>query len=365
MSNAIQNKVVTVVGARPQFIKAAPVSVALRKADIPEYLIHTGQHYDYGMSQAFFDDLELATPDVNLGIGSGFPGRQTGTMLSEIEAVLAEQKPASVVIYGDTNSTLAGALAAVKLGLPICHVEAGLRSFNRAMPEETNRVLTDHCSDLLMCPTERAVRNLNQENIASGVHLVGDTMLDAVRVYGERAEQQSTILSDLNIASRGFALLTVHRPSNTDEPENLRAILEAAVELDMPVVFPIHPRTRAPLEGLSGAYTEKLARSGGAVIDPLGYFDMLKLLRHAAVVLTDSGGLQKEAYFLATPCVTMRDETEWLETVESGWNRIVGPSTPAIVEAVGRGDWPDGNPPALFGDGHAADLIVEIIGSSE
>lgn len=365
MSSTNQMRIATVVGARPQFIKAAPVSEALRTAGIREFFIHTGQHYDHGMSQAFFDDLGLPAPDVNLGVGSGSAGWQIGSMLCELEKVLAEQDPAGVVVYGDTNSTLAAALAAVKLGLPLCHIEAGLRSYNRTMPEETNRVLTDHCSDLLMCPTERAVRNLNQENIASGVHLVGDTMLDAVRVYGERAEQQSTILSDLNIVSGGFALLTVHRPSNTDESENLRAILEAAVELDMPVVFPIHPRTRAPLEGLSGAYAEKLARSGGAVIDPLGYFDMLKLVRHAAVVLTDSGGLQKEAYFLATPCVTMRDETEWLETVESGWNRIVGPSTPAIVEAVGRGDWPDGNPPALFGDGHAADLIVEIIGSSE
>lgn len=351
-------RIVTIVGARPQFIKAAPVSKALRAAGHQEILVHTGQHYDYGMSKIFFEELNIAEPDVNLEIGSGSHGSQTGQMLIHIEQVLLAEKPDRVLVYGDTNSTLAGALAACKLHIPIAHVEAGLRSFNREMPEEHNRVLTDHCADLLFCPTRTAVDNLAHEGITKGVHRVGDTMYDAVLQFAEIARQRSTILQDLEIEPKEYLLVTVHRPYNTDSPENLQAILSAFGELDEPIVFPVHPRTLKMLKTFNlNSKIENLK-----LIEPVGYLDMLMLEQNARLILTDSGGMQKEAYFFAVPCVTLRPETEWVETVEAGWNVVVGASTPYIINAVRdihcelrRGS------NNSFGDGDAATRICNVL----
>jgi UDP-N-acetylglucosamine 2-epimerase len=352
-------KVVTVVGARPQFIKAAPMSRALRRQHT-EVLVHTGQHYDYGMSQVFLDELDMPEPDVNLGIGSGSHGRQTGEMLIGLEQVLTAQRPEWVLVYGDTNSTLASALAAAKLGIPIAHIEAGLRSFNRAMPEEHNRVLADHCSDLLFCPTQTSVDNLGREGITRGVHRVGDVMYDAALEHGATARQRSTILDQLRLTPRGYALATIHRPYNTDDPSRLQEILAALGSLDLPVVFPIHPRARDRL-GLLGNPQSAIRNLKSA--DPLGYLDMLALEQAAALILTDSGGVQKEAYFFGVPCVTLRPETEWVETVAAGWNRLAWGDTAVILNAA-RGPWPSEPPPPIFGDGHTAERIVGILSAS-
>ncbi len=351
-------KVLTVVGARPQFIKAAPVCHVLREAGHTEYLVHTGQHYDYGMSQIFFDEMGIPAPDVNLEIGSGSHGRQTGQMLAAIEAEILAQRPDWVLVYGDTNSTLAGALAAVKLHTPVAHVEAGLRSFNREMPEEHNRVLTDHCADLLFCPTQTAVDHLAHEGITQGVHLVGDTMVDAVLQFSRRAAERSTVMEQLCLTPKGYALATVHRPYNTDVPENLASILGAFSELDMPVIFPVHPRTRKKLEdlGLAGAGNVRL-------IEPVGYLDMLLLEQNARFILTDSGGIQKEAYVFAVPCITLRPETEWVETVEAGWNVLAHADRDAIVAATAR-SWPQSAPEPIFGDGRAAESICRTLAGS-
>jgi UDP-N-acetylglucosamine 2-epimerase len=350
-------RVATVVGARPQFIKAAPVSSALRSAGHREILVHTGQHYDHGMSAVFFDELAIPEPDVNLGIGSGSHAAQTGRMLEAIERVLLDERPDAVVVYGDTNSTLAGALAACKLGTPLAHVEAGLRSFNRAMPEEHNRVLTDHCAEVLLCPTVTAVRNLAREGITAGVHLVGDTMYDAVVRFADVAAARSTALEDLRLEPRSYALATVHRAYNTDDAETLRRLVGALEALPTTVVFPVHPRTRARLAQLGLDPASEQLR----LIEPVGYLDMLVLERNARVVLTDSGGMQKEAYFLGVPCVTLRPETEWVETVEAGWNVVAGTDPGAIVAAAARTDWPVPPAPAVFGAGDAADRIVNIL----
>lgn len=350
--------ILTVVGARPQFIKAAPVSNAIRAAGHREFLVHTGQHYDYGMSQIFFDELQIPQPAINLEIGSGSHGQQTGQMLMRLEKVIQAQQPDWVLVYGDTNSTLAGALAAVKLGTPVAHVEAGLRSFNRTMPEEHNRILTDHCADLLFCPTQTAVDLLAKEGVIQGVHLVGDTMFDAVQQFSEIAAQRSTILDTLNLTPRGYLLATIHRPYNTDEPENLRTILAAFAELDEPVIFPVHPRTRKKIADLG-----LLEGSSAQVrmIEPVGYLDMLVLERNARLILTDSGGIQKEAFFFAVPCVTLRPETEWVETVETGWNVLVHADRAKIVAAVKEHIWPADAPPHIFGDGHASERIVRTL----
>jgi UDP-GlcNAc3NAcA epimerase len=355
-------KILTVVGARPQFIKAAPVSKALRAAGHHEFLVHTGQHYDYAMSQVFFDELGIPQPDVNLGIGSGSHGRQTGEMLMRLEAVIQEQQPDWILVYGDTNSTLAGALAAVKLHVPVAHVEAGLRSFNRAMPEEHNRVLTDHCADLLFCPTQTAVDNLAREGITQGVHLVGDTMYDAVLQFGELARQRSRILETLGVTPRRYLLATVHRPYNTDNPENLRSILLAFVECGETVIFPVHPRTRARL---AEAGLLEMLQSAPQVrlIEPVGYLDMLMLEQNARMILTDSGGMQKEAYFFAVPCVTLRPETEWVETVEAGWNVVVGADKNKIILAVSENIWPTEEPQPVFGRGSASLQITRHLNS--
>jgi UDP-N-acetylglucosamine 2-epimerase len=354
--------ILTIVGARPQFIKAAPVSQALR-ARHREVLVHTGQHYDASMSGIFFAELGIPEPDVNLGIGSGSHGQQTGRMLIAIEEVLLRERPDCVLVYGDTNSTLAAALAAVKLGVSVAHVEAGLRSFNRAMPEEHNRVLTDHCSDLLFCPTQTAVDLLAAEGLTAGVHLVGDVMVDALRQHADLARQRSDVLARLDLLPKGYLLATVHRPYNTDVAENLHSIFAAfggiCLQSGHPVVVPLHPRTRAQMDGLGLA-----APAGVRLIDPVGYLDMLALEQAAAIILTDSGGIQKEAYTFAVPCITLRPETEWVETVQAGWNVVVGADRDAIIKAATQRWWPDGAPPPTFGDGHAAQRIADVIESA-
>jgi UDP-GlcNAc3NAcA epimerase len=356
-------KVVTVVGARPQFVKAAPVSKTLRR-DHTEVLVHTGQHYDRALSDLFFEEMAIPRPDHELGVGSGSHGRQTGQMLIGIEEVLLAERPDWVLVYGDTNSTLAGALAAVKLGIPVAHVEAGLRSFNRAMPEEHNRILTDHCADLLFCPTQTAVDLLRSEGVTAGVHLVGDVMYDAALQFAEVARQRSTILAELDLTPKSYALATLHRPYNTDDPDRLREVLAALDALEMPVILPLHPRTRARLAGMDRLQTAqgKLQTTDCNLqfVNPVGYLDMLALEQSAALILTDSGGVQKEAYFFAVPCVTLRPETEWVETVATGWNRLAWGDA-AVVVAAARGPWPVDPPPPVFGNGHAAEQIVRLL----
>lgn len=353
-------KVLTIVGARPQFIKAAPVSKVLREAGHIEYLVHTGQHYDHNMSQIFFDELQIPAPDINLNIGSGSHGKQTGKMLAGIEEVILEQKPDWVLVYGDTNSTLAGALAAVKLHVLVAHVEAGLRSFNKKMPEEHNRVLTDHCADLLFCPTQTAADNLAQEGIVDDVHVVGDTMYDALLQFSEIAKHASTILADLRVQARQYLLATIHRPYNTDIPENLRSILDALREIDEPIVFLAHPRTRKKIEELGWEFQTGKQRGQMMMIEPVGYLDMLMLEQNARLILTDSGGLQKEAYMLSVPCITLRPETEWIETVHAGWNVLVSTDRNRIVEAIHHFA-PSHEQSLLFGDGQASERIVHLL----
>lgn len=356
-------KILTIVGARPQFVKAAMVSHQLRATPgMVEVLVHTGQHYDEGLSDVFFEELAIPCPHHHLGVGSGSHGRQTGRMLEAIELVLLDERPETVLVYGDTNSTLAGALAAAKLHIPIAHVEAGLRSFNRAMPEEINRVLADHTADLLFAPTDAAVANLRREGISNGrIRQVGDVMYDAVLHFSAMARERSKILDRLGLESKGYVLATVHRAENTDDPERLRAIFDglALVSRALPIVLPLHPRTRAALRraGRLDSLLEQVRP-----IDPVGYLDMLTLTAHACLVATDSGGLQKEAFFCSVPCVTLRDETEWLELVEAGWNRLCPPLEPATVAACLRAALgTTGGQVALYGDGKAAHAIVDIL----
>ena len=352
-------KILTVIGARPQFVKAAPVSKALRAAGHEEFLVHTGQHYDPQMSQIFFDEMGIPEPNVNLKVGSGQHGWQTAQMLMGIEKLLIEEKPDYILLYGDTNSTLAGSLAAVKLHIPIVHVEAGLRSFNRKMPEEHNRVLTDHASDLLFCPTKVAAKHLANEGITKGVHIVGDVMYDAVLGFIELSESKSTLLKTLNIAPNDYYLTTVHRPANTDNSKNLMAIFEAFRRLDESIIFPVHPRMRGKIAGLIDNIEEFAPKL--KLIKPVGYLDMLSLAKNAKTILTDSGGLQKEAYWLETPCITLREETEWVETVEIGWNTLVGANKDKILSAANNLNTPK-EKPSIYGDGHAAERIVKILG---
>jgi UDP-GlcNAc3NAcA epimerase len=346
-------KVVTVVGARPQFIKAAPVSAALRQ-QAQEILVHTGQHYDREMSDLFFEELHLPRPDYELGIGSGLHGWQTGQMLMRCEEVLIAEKPDWVLVYGDTNSTLAGALAAAKLQIPVAHVEAGLRSFNRAMPEELNRVLTDHCADLLFCPTLTARDQLTREGIAQNAHVVGDVMLDAALAHGALARHRSHLLHDLDLQAGPYLLLTIHRPYNTDDPSRLAEIFAALESLKRTIIFPVHPRTRAALLRFDVRLPANIRG-----IEPVGYLDMLALEQSAQVILTDSGGVQKEAYFFDVPCVTLRSETEWVETLRSGRNRLAWDQT-AIIDAVNR-PWPPAVSLQEFGNGHAAERIAQLL----
>lgn len=351
-------RVLTVVGARPQFIKAAPVSHAIRTAGHTEFLVHTGQHYDQSMSRIFFDEMKIPMPDINLEVGSGSHATQTALMLSKLEVVMQQNRPDCVLVYGDTNSTLAGALAAAKLQLRLAHVEAGLRSFNRQMPEEHNRVLVDHCSDLLFCPTPTAVANLAREGILNGVNLVGDTMFDAVLHFATIANETSAILNRLRLSAGEFLLATIHRAYNTDEPEVLSDILEAFIELNDTIIFPVHPRTRQKINQLGNRIAGRLSQSKVRMIEPVGYLDMLMLERNARLILTDSGGMQKEAFFFAVPCITLRPETEWTETVATGWNVIAGVSREGIKRAVEESTWPVDPPKQIFGDGNAARKIV-------
>ncbi|SEM78360.1 non-hydrolyzing UDP-N-acetylglucosamine 2-epimerase [Lihuaxuella thermophila] len=347
-------KVLTVVGARPQFIKAAPVSRAIRQ-QAEEILVHTGQHYDKAMSEVFFEELNIPVPDYNLHVGSKSHGAQTGEMLSKVEEVIVKEKPDCVLVYGDTNSTLAGALAAAKLHVPVAHVEAGLRSFNRRMPEEINRVLTDHVSRWLFCPTQTAVGHLANEGITDGVYLSGDVMLDAVNYNSKLAEQKATILQNLGLEPGSYILITLHRAENTDDPSRLRSIIGAINELPLPAVLPLHPRTRGKLAEYGLEITNPLVKR----IDPVGYLDMLQLEVNAKKILTDSGGVQKEAFFAKVPCITMRDETEWTETVTLGTNILVGADQSKILEAVERFEVDFSKVEPVFGDGQAARNIVE------
>jgi UDP-N-acetylglucosamine 2-epimerase len=350
-------KVFTVVGARPQFIKAAPISKAFARQGISEYLVHTGQHYDYGMSQLFFEELNLPEADINLGVGSGSHAVQTGEMLIKLEEKLLSEKPDMVLVYGDTNSTLAGALAAAKLNIKLAHVEAGLRSFNREMPEEINRVLTDHLASLLFCPTQSAVENLAREGITAGVNLVGDTMYDSLVSFTAIAGGKSHVLQTLGLSPRQYLLATIHRASNTDSREKLLQILEALNECGTKVVLPLHPRTRAAVNGHSISLSE-LANI--QVIEPVGYLDMLQLEQHSKMIVTDSGGIQKEAFWLHVPCVTMREETEWVETVKSGWNVLAGTDKEEIIHHIQHFEIPDRDTSqSKFTP--SADRIVELI----
>ena len=376
-------KIITIVGARPQFIKAAAVSRMIQefnrrsqtrlyeKKRIQEILVHTGQHYDYLMDKVFFEELELPKPDYHLGVGSGSHARQTGIMLEKIEAVLQKEKPKVIMVYGDTNSTLSGALAAAKLNIPVAHVEAGLRSYNQSMPEEINRLLTDHLSTLLFCPTDQAVRNLLKEGIKDGrtriVKNVGDVMYDSILYYSKIAEKKSAILHGLNlvnpqstIRNPQYYLATLHRAENTDDSKVLNSILKALNEIGRNtfVVLPLHPRTKKMMK-VHHLFSFKNIK----FIEPVSYLDMLKLEKNAKAILTDSGGVQKEAYWLKVPCFTLREETEWVETVKSGWNILVGTRMKRIVKEVshqeGRRRYLKGD--GVFGDGRASHKIVQIL----
>jgi UDP-N-acetylglucosamine 2-epimerase len=352
-------KVVTVVGARPQFVKAGPVNRVLRRAH-QEVMVHTGQHYDDAMSAAFFRDLEIPEADVNLGVGSGSHGVQTGEMLRRLEPVLAEHAPDGVLVYGDTNSTLAAAVVASKLAYAdgrrpwLAHVEAGLRSFNPVMPEERNRIVADHLADLLLAPTATAVRHLEREGLGARSELVGDVMVDAYRWAESRADAH---LPSAAAQHPGYVLLTMHRAENVDDPARLEGLLDALV-LDRTVIFPVHPRTAATLRHSGLGLPDNVV-----AIEPVGYLAMVALERSAAAIATDSGGVQKEAYLAGVPCITLRSETEWTETVEAGWNRLAGTDPDALRAALADQGFMDRTRPRpeLFGDGHAAVRIVESL----
>ena len=348
-------KFVTIVGARPQFVKASPLSRALRPRH-REVLVHTGQHYDTGMSDVFFAELGIPSPDYTLGIGSAPHGAQTGAMLAAVETVLQKEAPDAVIVFGDTNSTLAGALAAAKLQRPVAHIEAGLRSFNRAMPEEINRVVADHLARWLFAPSPAAATQLAREGIAQGVHVVGDIMVDALRLHRGRAPAPALLLARWSLQEGRYYLATVHRAENTDDPERLRGIFVGLGRLDLPVILPLHPRTRRRAHEL-GLHVGENVR----LLEPLGYLEMVALQASAACVLTDSGGMQKEAYYLGVPCVTMRDETEWGETVATGWNALAGAHPDRIEAAVRARSRPGTAHPDLYGDGTTASRIVDIL----
>lgn len=368
-------KVATIIGARPQFIKAATVSRAISESDtcgpdaMDEIIVHTGQHFDDNMSEVFFRELEIPKPDYNLGVGGGTHGQNTGRMIEAIEKVLANEKPDWVLVYGDTDSTLAGALAAAKLHIPVAHVEAGLRSYNRIMPEEINRVLADQLSTVLFCPTETAVDNLRGEgfphklsaNIRQVIENVGDVMYDAALFYAVRAKEKSRIIQTLGLAPQNFVLATIHRAENTDDPARLRGIMEALNEIskEMPVVLPLHPRTRKML-ALANNLKKFHDSSSIFFIDPVGYLDMVMLEKNAQVIITDSGGVQKEAYFYRVPCVTVRDETEWVELVAVGANLLSGTDKKVIVQAFNEMKGRRVDEKKMYGDGKSALKILKF-----
>jgi len=353
-------RIATILGNRPQFVKAAAVSRQLRKAH-EELLVHTGQHYDDELSRIFFEELDVPAPDTELGVGSGTAAEQTAGMLSALEPVLREWGPDLVLVYGDTNSTLAGALGAAQLRIPVAHVEAGMRSGDWAMPEELNRVLTDHASALLLCSTPTAVANLEREGAHGQVELVGDVMADVSLAFASVAEERSHALEQHGVEPGGYLLVTAHRAGNVDDPDRLRLLVELLEGLPGTAIFPLHPRTRARLEAAD--LLSRLESAPGLVLTPpLGYLDFLTLARHARAILTDSGGVQKEAYLLGTPCVTLRDTTEWVETVEQGWNVLVDLDREAAFAALERKP-PPGERPELYGGGHAAERICDVLGA--
>ncbi len=347
-------KILTIVGARPQFIKAVMLSKALRSR-CQEIILHTGQHYDPNMSGVFFEELDLPRIDINLSVGSGSHGKQTGKMMVGIERAVEANRPDWVLVYGDTNSTLAAALTAAKSNLPLVHVEAGLRSFNRSMPEEINRLVCDQLSTLLFCPTQAAVENLKREGITSGVHVVGDIMADALLHFLPVALTRPSILRKYNLIKGGYALATIHRAANTDDPDRLIAIMAAFKGINSPILLPLHPRTKSVMDRLHISFPANVL-----VIAPVGYLDMLLIEHHASCILTDSGGIQKEAYWLGVRCITLREETEWVETVECGWNQLAGTDTQKIIELFQ--DWhPHYDRPPFYGDGHTAERIVSVL----
>ncbi|WP_428397801.1 non-hydrolyzing UDP-N-acetylglucosamine 2-epimerase [Marinobacter salarius] len=350
-------KVMTIIGARPQFIKAAVVSRAFgeHRPDVQEIIVHTGQHYDANMSDVFFEELDIPRPDYNLGIGGGTHGQNTGRMIEKLESLMITEKPGWVLVYGDTDSTMAGALAASKLHIPVAHVEAGLRSFNRRMPEEINRILTDHIADLLFVPTESGRKNLINEGISEEkVRMVGDVMYDATLFYRKRARKPD-LPNGLDLSDNSFILCTIHRAENTDDPERLKNIFEGLEISGQKIVLPLHPRTRSKVADSGIAFPDNVW-----VIDPVGYLEMVWLEANCRSVATDSGGVQKEAYFFQKPCSTMRDETEWLELVESGWNTLVGANATKIGNALSGNSSP-AYAGFLYGEGHAGKKIVELV----
>ena len=359
-------KIVTIIGARPQFIKAATVSRAIAKhnkitrsdgSKIEEIIIHTGQHYDRNMSDVFFIEMKIPKPDYYLDVHGLSHGAMTGQMLEKIEEVLLKEKPDIVIVYGDTNTTLAGALASTKLHILVAHIEAGLRSFDRQMPEEINRVLTDHASDILFCPTQQSVDNLNVEGIINNVHLVGDVMYDSILYFSQMASKKTDFYGEIGQSSKSYALATVHRAENTDNHDKLKSIFYALKIISqdlLPVVIPMHPRTKKIIELM------RIPLNGLKLIDPISYMDMLLLEKNAKVILTDSGGVQKEAYWFKVPCVTLRKETEWVETVEAGWNVLVGYDSPRIITAVKNAQTVKKHPD-FYGNGKAAKQIIQLL----
>jgi len=350
-------RIVTVIGNRPQFVKAAAVSRLLRERH-EELLVHTGQHYDDELSRIFFEELGVPPPDRELGAGSGSPSQQTARILAALEPVLGELRPELALVYGDTNSTLAGALAAAQAHIPVGHVEAGMRSFDRAMPEELNRVICDHACDLLLCSTQAAMANLEREGLGERAHLVGDVMADVSLAFRDVAAERSRIVAERGLEPGGYLVATAHRAGNVDDPEQLLRLVELLEALPGPVVVPLHPRTRARLE-TAGLLERLRVAQAVQLTRPVGYLDFLELVRNARAVLTDSGGVQKEAYLLGVPCVTLRDTTEWVETVESGWNRLVGLDREAALAALERD--PPAERPELYGGGRAAERVIDVV----
>jgi UDP-GlcNAc3NAcA epimerase len=353
-------RILTVVGNRPQFVKAAAVSGPLRAAGQQELLVHTGQHYDDSLSEVFFRELGLAKPDHELGIGGGSNTSQTARMLAALEPLLERERPDAVLVYGDTNSTLAGALAAAQRDIPVVHVEAGMRSFDRAMPEERNRVLSDHLSELLLCASQTAAENLRAESITGRIEVVGDVMVDVALRLQPAARADETTLGAYAVQRGAYTLLTAHRAGNVDDPERLHALVALIDALPGPIVFPLHPRTRTRLQ--SQGLLERLADIEGLrLAEPLGYVEFSTLLCQARAVLTDSGGVQKEAYLAGVPCITLRASTEWVETVQAGWNTLVDLDPAAAVAALSHPPPPER--PPLYGDGRAAERCVQAIGA--
>ncbi|MEA3287587.1 MAG: UDP-N-acetylglucosamine 2-epimerase (non-hydrolyzing) [Candidatus Marinimicrobia bacterium] len=347
-------KIVTIIGARPQFVKASMISKAMRGAGHTEILVNTGQHYDDNMARIFFEEMEIPRPDYDLGVGSGTHAEQTAASMIGIEEILIKEQPDYLVVYGDTNATVAGALAAAKLHIKIAHIEAGLRSYNRQMPEEINRIVTDVLSDYLFVPTQVAVDNLKLEGIVKGVHVVGDVMVDALQTYTIVAEQKSNILDQLEMTKK-FILMTIHRPSNADSNERLRAILQAVSSAGDPVIFPVHPRSKNRVDSLIKSIDGDIR-----IIEPVGYLDMMMLEKYSQLIITDSGGVQKEAYLHKTHCLTVRSETEWIETVRDGWNYLVGDELDKIQQYVQKFPEPH-SWSNHYGDGDAAERIISLL----